>query len=301
VRQLRRIWSALADADADVYVFRSGVAAIGIGALYCRLHRRRLIFAASNDLDFTFDFFAGRRPELELYKRGVRRADAIVVQNERQLRLARETFPDVDLVAEVPSFAEAAATADEAPAAFLWVGRLDRFKQPLRYLDLAASVPEARFWMLVRRLDPDRAGGIPGGRRERELEAEALRRAEALPNLELVEQRPHAETMKLIDRAVAIVNTGSAEGMPNLFLEAWARGVPVLSFDFDPDGRIDALELGVAAEGSPDAFHEGARRLWRERDDRAELAARARAYIEATHGLDAVATRWRELIESVRG
>jgi glycosyltransferase involved in cell wall biosynthesis len=299
VRQLRRVWSALAEADARVYVFRSGVSAIGIGALFCRARRRRLIFAASNDLDFTFDFFAGRRPELAMYRFGAGRADAIVVQNRRQLELARTTFPRVPATVEVPSFAETAPLSSAPPQAFLWVGRLDRFKQPLRYLELAEATPEARFWMVIRRLDPERSGGVPGGSADHDLEAEALERARALPNLEILEQRPHDEAMKLVEQSIAVVNTGAAEGMPNLFLEAWARGVPVLSFEFDPDGRIAKHGLGIAAAGSVEDFHAGARRLWDRRGDRAELAERARGYIESTHGVAAVASRWHDLIARI--
>ena len=299
LRQLQRVWAALAEADARVYVFRSGVSAIGIGALFCRARSRRLIFAASNDLDFTFDFFAGRRPELALYRFGASRANGIVVQNRRQLALARTTFPKAGIMVEVPSFAESAPLSSDPPQAFLWVGRLDRFKQPTRYLELAEATPEARFWMVIRRLDPERSGGVPGGGADHALEADALQRARALPNVEILEQRPHDQAMELVGRSVAVVNTGAAEGMPNLFLEAWARGVPVLSFEFDPDGRIAKYGLGIAAGGSVDDFQAGARRLWNQRGDRTDIAERTRAYIESTHGIDAVASRWQELIASI--
>jgi hypothetical protein len=88
--------------------------------------------------------------------------------------------------------------------------------------------------------------------------------------------------------------------MPNLFLEGWARGVPALTYQFDPDGRIARHGLGVAAEGSRERFHEGARRLWHERDDRHELSRRVRAHVESTHGLDAVTDQWVELITDLR-
>jgi glycosyltransferase involved in cell wall biosynthesis len=294
--QLRRVWSALAEADAGTYVFRSGLPALGITALFRRARGRRLIFASSIDLDFTLELYAGRRPELELYKFGVRNADAVVVQSRRQEELARQAFPRLSRVVEIPSFAQPAALSTAAPEAFFWVGRLDRYKQPLRYVELAESMPDARFWMVARRLDPERSGGSPGTSDDAALEQEVLQRAARLPNLELLEQRPHAEAMELVDRSVAVVNTGRAEGMPNLFLEAWARGIPVLSYEFDPDSRIAREGLGVSAEGSLERFRAGARRLWEERGDRSQLARRVRDHVESTHGLEAVTRRWQRLI-----
>jgi glycosyltransferase involved in cell wall biosynthesis len=297
--QLREVWSALAEADAGAYIFRSGLPALGVSALFRRARGRRLIFASSIDLDFTLEFYAGRRPELELYKFGVRNADAVVVQSRRQEELARRTFPRLARVVEIPSFAEPAALSTAAPEAFFWVGRLDRYKQPLRYLQLAEALPDARFWMVARRLDPERSGGSPGTGDDDALEQEVHERAARLPNVELLEQRPHAEAMELVERSVAVVNTGRAEGMPNLFLEAWARGIPVLSYEFDPDSRIVREGLGVSAEGSFERFREGARQLWDERDDRSELAGRVRRYLESTHGLAAVTRRWQQLIADV--
>jgi glycosyltransferase involved in cell wall biosynthesis len=201
---------------------------------------------------------------------------------------------------EVPSFAESAAPSTSAPEAFFWVGRLDQYKQPLRYVELAESMPDARFWMVARRLDPERSGGSPGASHDTALEQEVYERAARLPNLDLLEQRPHHAAMELVERSVAVVNTGRAEGMPNLFLEAWARGIPVLSYEFDPDSRIAQEGLGVSAGGSPERFRDGARRLWDGRDDRSELAGRVRRYLESTHGVDAVTRRWQDVIAGVR-
>jgi glycosyltransferase involved in cell wall biosynthesis len=298
--QLRQVWSALAEADAAVYVFRSGLPALGVTALFCRLHRRGLIFAGSNDLDFTLEFFHGRRPEQTLYTFGVRSADAVVVQTRRQAELARRTFRRLAHVVEIPSFAESAALSTARPEAFLWVGRLDRYKQPLRYVELAEALPDLRFWMVARRVEPERSAGSPGADADPGFEHEVRARAAQVPNLEVLEPRPHSEAMKLLDRSVAVVNTGRAEGMPNLFLEAWARGIPVLTYEFDPDSRIERDGLGEFADGSVERFRMGAMRLWYGRDNRSEVAVRLRAHVTATHGVDAVTRRWRALVDEVR-
>jgi glycosyltransferase involved in cell wall biosynthesis len=211
--------------------------------------------------------------------------DAVVVQSADQLELARRRFPRAAEPVQINSFAEHAAAATAPGEAFLWVSRLVDYKRPLLYADLAAAVPEARFWMVpIRTTDAQYAQTL----------AELERRAAQLDNFEILAQRPHAELQQLIGRAVAMVNTSSFEGMPNTWLEGWARGVPALTLSFDPDGRIAQHGLGIAADGDWEAFVGGARRLWDRRTDHA-LAAGVRNYEHDAHGTQ-VAARWAELL-----
>ncbi len=88
--------------------------------------------------------------------------------------------------------------------------------------------------------------------------------AERLPNLELLPPRPRSELLEEMRDAVAVVKTSRVEGMPNAFLEAWARGVPVLSLNVDPDAKIANNDIGVAADGSMERLIEAAASLWRD-------------------------------------
>lgn len=280
-REIGRVWRALAAADAGVYVVRSSWAALGVVAAFCALRRRRLVWASASDLDFGSFFFRGRRAELELFRLGVRRADLIVVQTEAQANLAEEAFGSRRRVVRIPSFARLAEPSRRAPEAFLWTGRLEEYKGPVAYVELARSVPEAHFWMIPKFVEESAAYG-------REVEAGAAE----LPNLELLEARPHGELMELVERSVAVVNTSPSEGMPNTFLEAWARGIPVLTLVFDPDSRVEREQLGVAAGGSKERFAEGARELWDGRTRREDLSRRVRACLERRHGPKIVGERW---------
>ncbi len=283
-----RIWRALRAADARVVIVRTASPALAIAGGFCRLHRRRLIFSSSNISDFTL----GRMPSRlnrGLYRLGVRLADAVVVQSDDQIALAREAFPSLGRLLQIPSFADTAPPASlrdgHRPDAFLWFARLVDAKQPMRYVELARALPDARFLMIV---DTHEAG-------TRELHA--LRAAaDRVANLELLEPLPHDQLSRLIARAAAVVNTSTSEGMPNAFLEAWAHGVPVLTLQFDPDGVVARNRLGVAASGSWERFVDGAQELWKARDRREELASRVRCYVETVHSVEAVGGRWSELI-----
>jgi glycosyltransferase involved in cell wall biosynthesis len=158
----------------------------------------------------------------------------------------------------------------------------------MQYVQLARELPEARFRMVATPVEA-----------EPDLYAELLGQAEALPNLELLDPRPHGELMELVAEAVAIVSTSRQEGMPNIFLEGWAAGVPALTLDFDPDNTIASRGIGAAAGGSWEKFVEEARRLWEARDADEELGRASRAYIDEVHSIPAVARRWSALISEV--
>ncbi len=284
-----QIWRALARADARVAIVRGASPSLAVVAAFCRLHRRALIFSSSNNSDFTVERITGRVNGW-LYRLGLRLADTVVVQSADQEALAGNTFPSLCRLVRIPSLAQvtSAASNGDRPEAFLWFSRVATYKQPMRYVDLARAFPEARFVMIP----------VPDDPRLPHL-GEVRAAAPGVPNLELLDPLPHEQLSQLVARAAAVVNTSSYEGMPNAFLEAWAHGVPVLTLEFDPDAVVARNGLGVSAGGSWERFVEGARELWQGRDHREELAARVRTYVERVHSIDAVASRWSDLLDEV--
>jgi glycosyltransferase involved in cell wall biosynthesis len=290
------VWRALRVADGSVVIVRTAAPVVGLAAIFCLVHRRRFVFSAANDSDFTFgDALGPRWHRRSLYRIGVRLADSIVVQSGQQAALARQTFPQLRSLIHIPSFAESEGIEHpprSEPVAFLWLGRVVDYKQPLRYLDLARALPDARFLM------------VPvedAAHEHRSLLAQVLSGAQSIPNLELLEPASHATTLERICQAVAVVSTSRLEGMPNVFLEAWSEGIPVLSLDFDPDAAIRTQGLGVAADGSWEGFVQGARKLWEARSRRDETYAHGREYVARTHSYDAVGARWSQLVTELGG
>lgn len=282
-----QIWRGVSSADASVYVVRTGSPALGVVAAFCRLRRRRLIFASSTDADFTLVELR-ERIRSALYRGGLRRADAVVVQTAEQLRLLRARFPHIPRSAHIPSFAEPMSLAPRPGQSFLWIGRTVEYKRPMEYVELARSLPQARFRMVATPI-----------LKEIGMFEELKRKAATVPNLEILDPRPHDQLMQLVGEAVAIVSTSRQEGMPNIFLEGWASGVPALTLDFDPDGTIAALGIGVAAAGSWERFVEGAERLWESRGRNDDVARASRAYIAEVHGIPSVGRRWSSVIEEL--
>jgi glycosyltransferase involved in cell wall biosynthesis len=99
-----------------------------------------------------------------------------------------------------------------------------------------------------------------------------------------------------MDEAVAIVNTADYEGLPNIFLEGWARGVPAIALSHDPDGLITQHGLGCFGAGSLERFAEQAAELWAKRDELGEMGDRCVRYVEENHAEEAVAEKWMSVI-----
>jgi glycosyltransferase involved in cell wall biosynthesis len=118
-----------------------------------------------------------------------------------------------------------------------------------------------------------------------------------LANLERLAPRSREALGDLLDRAVAVVNTSEREGLPNVFLEGWARGVPALALSYDPAGLITGHGLGYVAGGDGAELAARARQLWRERGNESSFAARCIAYVRSEHDREAVVDRWMEALD----
>jgi glycosyltransferase involved in cell wall biosynthesis len=253
---------------------------VGAGA---RLRRRRFVYSTASDLDFDPNLLSDGIIAPRLFRLGIRCAQAIVVQTEAQGALCRTRWRRPCAV--IRSIAEPAPPRAAGPDSFLWIGKINENKRPEAVVELAAQLPHARFRMVV-----------AGAYRTATLERAVRERAATLPNLELLGPRSRDQLAPLLERAVAVLSTSAAEGMPNALLEGWARGVPALVLSHDPDGLIRRRELGWSADGSPERLTELAAAAWETRSDQGALAARCRAYVAAEHRSDRIAALWEEVL-----
>ncbi|HZN86248.1 MAG TPA: glycosyltransferase family 4 protein [Burkholderiales bacterium] len=276
------MWRAMREVDAEIYYFRSASMWLGVLAEFCRRHGRRSIYAGASNKDFVADV-GGQLPYLRdrwLYRRGLAQADRIVAQNEAQRASLRATHGRDAVV--IPSCYQAPARRGAAanPAArdrVLWVGTVHENKRPELFLELAARLPHRRFVLI--------GGPRPGG----EAFYERIRaQAAAAPNVEATGFLPLAEVEPWFDRARVLVNTSTYEGMPNTFLQAWARGVPTVA---TVDVGAPVHQVVPNPEDLPGRVEAAF--------DNPALGARCREYFERNHSPAGVLARYEELFASL--
>jgi glycosyltransferase involved in cell wall biosynthesis len=119
-------------------------------------------------------------------------------------------------------------------------------------------------------------------------------RAEAatLPNVEFTGFLPLAQVEARFDAARLFVNTSEFEGMPNTFLQAWARGVPTLA----------TVDAGTPVHRQFRDVEEGAREieaLFSDPDRWERASARCREHFERNHSGAETLVRYGRLFDGL--
>jgi glycosyltransferase involved in cell wall biosynthesis len=279
----RQLYRALHTIAPDVIYQQVGCAHTGVAAFYAARAGCKMYWRISSDRSLTPpDSSWWRRPHHRLERLfldyGIRRADTIFAQNARQQRLLRERYGrDSVLVHSFhPMPSEPVSSVPSGRRTILWVGNLKRLKNPAAFLRLAREF-EARadleFVMI----------GAPGDdpRWTEELLAAIARHR----NVHYLGPLAQDEVNARLSRAFMLVNTSDYEGFPNTFVQAWLRGVPVLSLHADPD---DLLKNGVCGRlsGTEEALREDLRQLVAAPELTKRIGRSARAYAAGAHSMD---------------
>jgi glycosyltransferase involved in cell wall biosynthesis len=264
------LWSALERADADIYYTSCAGVHVGLLALFCGRFEKRFVFRTASDADCDPSKLLVRfARDRWLYSYGLRRADAILVQTASQARTLERNYGLAGRVAGM-------LVDEPAPAAtrdidVLWVANIWRPKRPDRAIAIADELKEREVHMV-------------GGRMPREdaMFEDLGRAAAARANLKFHGRLPYRETNELYARAKTLVNTSDIEGFPNVYLQAWIAGVPVVAL-FDPDGVIAREGLGTVA-ASPEGLVDAVRQLLDDPDEWREASDRCRAFMLREYG-----------------
>ena len=280
------LWSAMERADANVYITRGASWLAGAAAAFARLNGRRSIVWLASDADVDAMNRGGGLPVHAriCWRQGVRWADAIVAQTAaQQSRMAAETGRVCKLVPNM-WIAPGPQDALQVPEFdVLWVGNLRDRKRPMLALDVAERLPDLRFALV--------GGPVPG---EEDLHAAVLHRASELGNVTCVGHVPHDQVHAYYRAASILLHTSAMEGFPNVFLEAWGEGLPVVS-TFDPDDVIARHQLGRIA-GSADQLADAVRdAVGFSKEKRREIAA----WVRRTHGQDTVVQAIEDVLSSL--
>lgn len=229
-----KTWKAMKDADADVYYTRCAGNLVGIVGLFCNTYSKKFIFAGAHDKDFSLDLpMLNNAFDKYIYLWALKRADKVIVQSNHQKNELKKNYRLNSVLIKNISLHEPKKTNKKEKEIILWVSTIRSWKRPEWFTRLTDNFPNERFVMI---------GGIKND--EPDLYENIRKTASIRNNLDFLGFQPLDVTEKYFDQCKVFVNTSVHEGFPNTFLQAWRRGIPVISF-VDPDNTITRNNLGI--------------------------------------------------------
>ncbi len=198
----------------------------------------------------------------------VRKADLMLVQHEGQKEaLARKGINSV-IFYNLIDMTGLNINPDADRKSYCYVGSLDKRKGFPQFYELARMTPSVQFKVIGK--PRDKTG------------EKFYKKIGSLKNVELFGKLSHSEAIDHISKSRGLVSTSPMEGFPNIFVEAWACGIPVYSLYFDPGSTIEKQKIGFNARGNIDELA----RLLMADEEQPGLKERAREYVLKHHALD---------------
>ena len=232
----RRLWRALRDADADIYIRKGVSLGTVLEALFCRVHKRRFVCRTSNSGECDGTYLRQHLLRGKACAWALHAAAMVFVQNDDDaVNLAKAVGVDGRVVRNGHRLGEEASGQDRDSV--LWVGRSAAVKGPQRFLELARRFPEQSFTMICQKNADDDNYDV------------LVERAGGIDNLEVIGSVQFDQINDYFQRAKVLVNTSDAEGFPNTFIQACKAQTPILSFAVDPDSLFSRYNCGLCARG----------------------------------------------------
>lgn len=177
----------------------------------------------------------GERGHLCRY--ALKSADRTVVQTKFQLNeLWRLLRVEGALIPNPIELGAVEVSKRVKPPVALWVGRADTFsKRADLCVELAKRCPNIQFKMVMNNHDETTFAAI---------------RDSAPTNVDIIERVSFDKIDDCFRASTILVNTSSAEGFPNTFLQAGKHGKPIVSLAVDPGGMLQDAGCGAHAFGS---------------------------------------------------
>lgn len=212
----------------------------GILAFVAGRLRVPFVYRVANDMDVDGRCHQRlRQYERYAYYYGLRKAAAIICQNDYQYNCLKERYPEKTLFKIHNPYdirkAVSTVTPRKERAYVAWLGVFQKQKNLPLLLQIAKALPEVPFkiaGMATKTIDDETAM--------------AVKELEALSNVTFVGYIKRTHVLEFLSEAICLLSTSHYEGFSNTFLESFAASTPVVCpLRIDPDKIIQTHGLGL--------------------------------------------------------
>ncbi len=214
-------------------------------------------------------------------------ADEIICQTNEQIAYIKK-YRSENQIHLIPNICELAGKSycplNQNNDTCLWVGKFSGTKGEAELLCLAKSMPYIKF-IAVGHVTPDFQNTT------------IYRNISNQPNIDCVGRLDHPTLLQLYGKVPLLVHTAPSEGFSNAFLEAWSFGIPIVSFQVDPNALLSTERLGMCSGGDIDLMRIQIDKLLNNLSLRETMGRVAQKYIVENHSSPVIMKQFEELFE----
>jgi len=281
--RLPHLYRSLKEQKADIYYCRIRDFRHILAFWAARKVKAKFVLSLASDLDAMnfsmrlkyqylvsfkdlWSFSSGLLIEI-VYPFLLKKADLILVQHEGQKRILLQKQINSVIFPNLIDINRIQVNPGVEKDYFIYVGSLKERKGFADFYNLALKAPMHSFEVVGKPLD--KTGFL------------YYEKLKVLKNVKLLGRLNHSGTISRIAGSRALISTSPMEGFPNVFIEAWACGVPVISLHVDPGNLIEKEQLGKVAYGNMENLISEINNFAVNGD----FAEKARRYVEKIHSL----------------
>lgn len=234
VIDILKLFRLIKRSGADVVVLRGGGSLAGsIAFLTQRILGKKFVYSSAHDRDSNGIFFK-THPWImnRMFDYGLKHADALICQHEDQQQHFQTNLglhsTIIKTIYPISSDAEFPNRRED----ILWVSRLEPWKQPELFVQLALAFPEEHFVLITNSSSTD-----------------IQKKWKDIKNLTIREKIPFEDMDRHFESAKLFVNTSLSEGFPNTFVQAAKNKTPILSLSVDPGHLLERFQMGLGCHG----------------------------------------------------
>lgn len=261
--------------NADIYIFRSADTGVAIAVFYTKYFlAKKIFYMLASDVETNFKQskqVSGIISALSMsfvYKF----ADILSVQTSTQYNLFvknRKRRPDTIIknIIYLPK-----QDKNIKKSFTLWVGRLDKIKNPELFIELAKRFPKEKFMMIA----PIIRDNMDYGHKIKKI-------VKQINNIKYIDFVEPDDLNMYYEQAKIYVLTSYTEGFSNTMAGAMANGCPVLSFNVNPDDIFTLHQAGFYSKGEKKLFFKYFKLLINNKDARKQVSENAYVYLKKYH------------------
>lgn len=293
--QMSSLWRALKTANPDIIHTTCAGPFTAVAALYAKIYGKKSVYRMASDEDAAREtMLVDNARDRSLAIWGMKQSSLVVSQNTSQKDSLKQNFNvDSVILKSLMAFAVEPCLDHDKDLDVLWVGNVREIKRP----DRAVALAETLLQQTEQNQAPYTVHVVGGPVKSEETLFEQLKQqADAAENLYSTGYLSPNEVEDCYRRAKVFVNTSIGEGFPNTYLQAWSKGVPVVTY-LDVDNMIQDHQLGYVVS-SAEEMYEKVHLLLNDEALRRETGERCIAFMRETFSNSAVANAFLKAVEN---